>query len=238
MNIYKFGAVLNIVVILLVGVAFTLMQLVDNFYTLIMDNIFDPLNVSKSSIDEWLFSDNVSTLNILKPIAISIALVSMFFLVGVCPLGKINRLVRSKSKIHLGYFIMAMLLSLGIGGGVFMLIGLVGLKTGITVKQEALLTNQYVSANRTPIIRKPVITTCTQEKNDYVNENNHFKNQCWHKAMSPNSLKLELKKRIWDLEKNNSRIKENIYLNKRRQNQRIENLEMDLASMERCNRFY
>ena len=238
MNIYKFGAVLNIVVILLVGVAFTLMQLVDNFYTLIMDNIFDPLNVSKSSIDEWLFSDNVSTLNILKPIAISIALVSMFFLVGVCPLGKINRLVRSNSKIHLGYFIMAMLLSLGIGGGVFMLIGLVGLKTGITVKQEALLANQYMNANRAAFTRQPFKTAYTQVKDGYVNVNNHFKNKCSHKFISPNSLKLELKKRIWDLEENNSRIKENIYLNKRRQNQRIENLEMDLASMRRCNRFY
>ena len=238
MNIYKFGAVLNIVVILLIGVAFTLVHLVDGFYVLVMENIFDPFNVSKSSIDEWLFSHHDSTINIFKPIAISIALVSMFFLVGVCPLKKINRLVKSNSTIHLGYFIIAMFFSLGLGGGLFMLIGLGSLKAGIAAKQETLLANQYMNVNRTAFIRKPFETTYTQIKNNYVNENTYFKNKCSHKSIPLNSLKLELKKRIWNLEKNNGRIKENIYLNKRRQNQRIENLEMDLASMRRCNRFY
>ena len=240
MNIYKFGAVLNIVVIVLLGVAFTLVHLVDSFYTLVMENIFDPLNVSKNTIDDLLFSDNYSTINILKPIAISVGLIVMFFLVGVYPLVKIKNLIRSGSKIRLFYFVIAMLLSLGFGGGLFMLIGLVGLRSGIYVKQSQLLENQYaqdqydLEDTRTFDILDQ--NSYVAADGSYVNESDdQYSQDLFHRRGSQDASVMELKERIRNLKRHNVRMEENAYFNERRQNRRIENLEMDLASTRRRN---
>ena len=238
MNIYRFGAVLNIVVILLLGVAFTLMHVVDSFYTLVMENIFDPLNVSKNIVDDLLFIDNYSTINMLKPIAISVGLIVMFFLVGVYPLVKIKHLIWSGSKVKLLYFVIAMLLSLGFGGGLFMLIGLVGLRSGIYVKQSQLLDNQYQYVQDDDrafdILNQ---NSYVAADGDYVNESDEQYSQgLFHRRGSQDASVMELKKRIRDLKRHNVRMEENAYFNERRQNRRIENLEMDLASTRRRNR--
>ncbi len=238
MNIYRFGAVLNIVAILLLGVAFALMHVVDSFYTLVMENIFDPLNVSKNIVDDLLFIDNYSTINMLKPIAISVGLIVMFFLVGVYPLVKIKHLIRSGSKVKLLYFVFAMLLSLGFGGGLFMLIGLVGLRSGIYVKQSQLLDNQYQYVqedDRTFDILDQ--NSYVAADGDYVNESDEQYSQgLFHKRGAQDASVMELKKRIRDLKRHNVRMEENAYFTERRQNRRIENLEMDLASTRRRNR--
>ena len=237
MKLYKFGAIFNILVLSLVALGYALMHYYDSFYFFIEDHVIKPLGISSGAFDDLFFNGHMLGFDYVGPSLVIFTLLVLFLLVGVSPLLHIRFLVKSNLEVRLIYFTFVALLSLGIGGGLFMFMGLVTLRSGI-YKQRDFLDEQYYYPYDYEYVSEPDYYEDEPEA-DYVYESEQFLDgPSYDQRGSANSFVKNLKQRIWNLERENARIEENAYFNEQRQNRHIENLELDLASERRRSRYY